>query len=95
MENINEIKTIVEEIIKENKLIKTEIQDQMLTNHLKEMIKRNAIKEKVPEIDSELFAQVNSNSIVFAERIVNKFENLGKDEIFLLAIHFENMLGEY
>lgn len=94
METIDNLKKTIEIMIEENNLVKNEMADKMLMNHLKEMIKRNEANEKVPQIEEELFAQVNVKSLAFAEKIVGKFDNLGRDETFLLAIHFENMLGE-
>lgn len=93
MEIINEINIEIKEILDKHEISISKIQKDMLDNHINEMIKRNTNKEKVPEIDDELFEQISNEALKCSQKIVDKFEYLGKDEIFLLAIHFENMIG--
>lgn len=68
----------------------TELQWTVLINHLKEMILRSTLSEKMTGVDPTLFAEVSADSLQIACDIVREIGNLSEDETYVLSIHFES-----
>ncbi|MGY3724228.1 PRD domain protein EF_0829/AHA_3910 [Granulicatella balaenopterae] len=79
---------ILNEYEKED-IISTDLQYDILLNHLNEMIIRSKSGIKIPSVDAEMFSEVSANSIDLSKRIVEQIGNLPTDEIYVLSIHFE------
>lgn len=87
-----ELKKIIEytkEQLKGNDIEPNEIQWTVLINHLKEMIDRKKEEGSIPAVDSAMFSEVSSDSLLIAENIVQSIGNLSEDEKYILSIHFE------
>ncbi|MGX7126767.1 PRD domain-containing protein [Enterococcus viikkiensis] len=70
-------------------IVPTELQWTILVNHLNEMLRRSKTDDTIPEIDPLMFSEVSSEALNLADGVVKKIDNLTKDEIYVLSIHFE------
>ncbi|MGC6388541.1 glycine dehydrogenase [Ewingella sp. S1.OA.A_B6] len=66
-----------------------DVQQQMLTSHVKAMVLRSITGEPLPEVDKELFDEISADSMRMAEQVVDLFGNLPIEEAYLLSVHFE------
>jgi PRD domain protein (TIGR03582 family) len=65
------------------------VQQQMLESHIRAMVQRSITGEPLPEVDKSLFDEISEGSMQMAQRIVDKFETLPIEEVYLLSVHFE------
>jgi PRD domain protein (TIGR03582 family) len=82
-----------EDLLSQKALHPDELQWKILVNHLDEMIYRSKTSEKLPELDITLFSGLSKKSMELADEVVRRVQNLGDDEQYLLAVHFENIQG--
>ncbi|CFQ66639.1 PRD domain protein%2C EF_0829/AHA_3910 family [Yersinia frederiksenii] len=66
-----------------------DVQQQMLTSHLRAMVLRSITGEPLPEVDKSLFDEISAHSMQMAQQVVDKFANLPIEEAYLLSVHFE------
>ncbi len=66
-----------------------DVQQQMLTSHIRAMVLRSITGESLPEVDKSLFDEISTHSMQMAQQVVDKFANLPIEEAYLLSVHFE------
>ncbi|TPG61870.1 PRD domain-containing protein [Ewingella americana] len=66
-----------------------DVQQQMLTSHVKAMVLRSITGEALPDVEKELFDEISADSMRMAEQVVDLFGNLPIEEAYLLSVHFE------
>ncbi len=66
-----------------------DVQQQMLTSHIRAMVLRSITGEPLPEVDKSLFNEISAHSMQMAQQVVDKFANLPIEEAYLLSVHFE------
>ncbi len=66
-----------------------DVQQQMLTSHIRAMVLRSITGEPLPEVDKSLFDEISAHSMQMAQQVVDKFANLPIEEAYLLSVHFE------
>lgn len=66
-----------------------DVQEQMLTSHVRAMAHRSISGEPLPEVDASLFEEISEDSMNLARDVVAEFGNLPKEEAWLLSVHFE------
>ncbi|WP_165846863.1 transcriptional regulator [Lacticaseibacillus paracasei] len=67
----------------------TDLQLQVLTNHLIEMLGRSKSGEQLPAVDPTMFAEVSQKSLDLADQVVQHIGHLEVAEKYVLSIHFE------
>ncbi|MDE9552880.1 transcriptional antiterminator [Xenorhabdus bovienii] len=67
----------------------TQVQQQMLTTHIRAMVIRAKTGEPLPEVDNSLFDEVSPESIALAAQVVETLPGLAVEEAYLLSVHFE------
>ncbi|ARY92715.1 MULTISPECIES: transcriptional regulator [Lacticaseibacillus] len=67
----------------------TDVQLQVLTNHLIEMLNRSQSGEQLPAVDPQMFADVSQKSLDLADQVVRHIGHLAVAEKYILSIHFE------
>ncbi len=66
-----------------------DVQEQMLTSHVRAMAHRSISGEPLPEVDESLFEEISDDSMMLAREVVAEFGNLPDEEAWLLSVHFE------
>lgn len=66
-----------------------EVQEQMLSSHVRAMAHRSVTGEPLPEVDFSLFEEISEHSMALAKKVVDEFGNLPVEESWLLSVHFE------
>lgn len=66
-----------------------EVQEQMLSSHVRAMAHRSVTGEPLPEVDFSLFEEISAHSMALAKKVVDEFGNLPVEESWLLSVHFE------
>lgn len=66
-----------------------DVQQQMLSSHIRAMVLRSITGEPLPEVDKSLFDEISAHSMQMAQQVVDKFANLPIEEAYLLSVHFE------
>ena len=66
-----------------------DVQEQMLTSHVRAMAHRSICGEPLPEVDESLFEEISDDSMMLAREVVAEFGNLPEEESWLLSVHFE------
>ena len=66
-----------------------DVQEQMLTSHVRAMAHRSISGEPLPEVDASLFEEISEDSMMLAREVVAQFGNLPDEEAWLLSVHFE------
>lgn len=67
----------------------TDVQLQVLTNHLIEMLNRSQSGEQLPAVGPQIFADVSQKSLDLADQVVRHIGHLAVAEKYILSIHFE------
>lgn len=66
-----------------------DVQQQMLTSHVRAMAHRSLTGEPLPEVEESLFDEISEDSLEMAKAVVDQFGNLPVEEAWLLSVHFE------
>ncbi|TKI07003.1 PRD domain-containing protein [Martelella alba] len=77
------------DMLKTRNIRLNEVQEQMLTSHVKAMVRRSLTGEPLPEVDVSLFEEISPDSMDMAREIVARLANLPVEEAYLLSVHFE------
>jgi PRD domain protein (TIGR03582 family) len=70
-------------------IVPNDVQEQMLTSHVRAMAHRSISGEPLPEVDASLFEEISPDSMMLAREVVAQFGNLPDEEAWLLSVHFE------
>ena len=70
-------------------IVPNDVQEQMLTSHVRAMAHRSISGEPLPEVDASLFEEISPDSMSLAREVVAQFGNLPDEEAWLLSVHFE------
>lgn len=70
-------------------IIPNDVQQQMLTSHVRAMAHRSVTGEPLPEVEADLFDEISADSMRLAREVVAQFGNLPDEEAWLLSVHFE------
>ena len=70
-------------------IVPNDVQEQMLTSHVRAMAHRSISGEPLPEVDASLFEEISPDSRTLAREVVAQFGNLPDEEAWLLSVHFE------
>ena len=70
-------------------IVPNDVQEQMLTSHVRAMAHRSISGEPLPEVDASLFEEISEDSMMLAREVVAQFGNLPDEEAWLLSVHFE------
>lgn len=70
-------------------IVPNDVQEQMLTSHVRAMAHRSISGEPLPEVDASLFEEISPDSMTLAREVVAQFGNLPDEEAWLLSVHFE------
>ncbi|BDH47389.1 glycine dehydrogenase [Salmonella enterica subsp. enterica serovar Choleraesuis] len=76
-------------LLAQHHIIPNDVQQQMLTSHVKAMAHRSVTGEPLPEVEAELFEEISEDSMQLARAVVAEFGNLPDEEAWLLSVHFE------
>ena len=76
-------------LLRSHNIIPNDVQEQMLTSHLRAMAHRSVTGEPLPEVDASLFDEISPESMQLAREVVAQFGNLPEEESWLLSGHFE------
>lgn len=76
-------------LLSRRNIIPNEVQEQMLTSHVRAMAHRSVTGEPLPEVDASLFDEISADSMSLAREVVAQFGNLPDEEAWLLSVHFE------
>lgn len=91
--DINEVTqkllVIISSWLKQENCYTTDVQQKMLESHLRAMVARAKTGEALPDIDTSLFDEISTHSIVLSQRVVDMLPGLAPEESFLLSVHFE------
>lgn len=85
-------KTMLEQVyslLARHKIIPNDVQQQMLTSHVRAMAHRSVTGEPLPEVEADLFDEISADSMRLAREVVAQFGNLPDEEAWLLSVHFE------
>ena len=72
-------------LLSRHDIVPNDVQEQMLTSHVRAMAHRSISGEPLPEVDASLF----EDSMMLAREVVAQFGNLPDEEAWLLSVHFE------
>lgn len=86
------VKNVEKNFFREN-LTPNELQWKVMINHFDAVVARQLSGERLPEMDSSLFADLSEQSMQLAQEVADSIKILDKSEIFLIAVHVENVLG--
>ncbi|MDR3430636.1 MAG: PRD domain-containing protein [Rouxiella aceris] len=81
--------TDIQKMLNAENIFTNDVQQQMLTSHVKAMVLRSITGEPLPEVEKELFDEISSGSMKMAEQVVDMLGNLPIEEAYLLSVHFE------
>ena len=76
-------------LLRQRGITPNDVQEQMLTSHVRAMAHRSISGEPLPEVDASLFEEISEDSMNLARDVVAEFGNLPKEEAWLLSVHFE------
>lgn len=76
-------------LLRQRGITPNDVQEQMLTSHVRSMAHRSISGEPLPEVDASLFEEISEDSMNLARDVVAEFGNLPKEEAWLLSVHFE------
>ena len=76
-------------LLSRNNIIPNDVQQQMLTSHVRAMAHRSVTGEPLPEVEADLFDEISADSMRLAREVVAQFGNLPDEEAWLLSVHFE------
>jgi PRD domain protein (TIGR03582 family) len=76
-------------LLKGHDIIPNDVQEQMLTSHVRAMAHRSMTGEPLPEVEASLFEEISPESMTLAREVVAQFGNLPDEEAWLLSVHFE------
>lgn len=76
-------------LLKGHDIIPNDVQEQMLTSHVRAMAHRSITGEPLPEVEASLFEEISPESMALAREVVAQFGNLPDEEAWLLSVHFE------
>ena len=76
-------------LLRQRGITPNDVQEQMLTSHVRAMAHRSISGEPLPEVDASLFEEISEDSMNLARGVVAEFGNLPKEEAWLLSVHFE------
>ncbi len=76
-------------LLSRHDIIPNDVQEQMLTSHVRAMAHRSISGEPLPEVDASLFEEISEDSMMLAREVVAQFGNLPDEEAWLLSVHFE------
>lgn len=79
----------IQKMLNAENIFTNDVQQQMLTSHVKAMVLRSITGEPLPEVEKELFDEISSGSMKMAEQVVDMLGNLPIEEAYLLSVHFE------
>ncbi|MNZ07206.1 PRD domain protein [compost metagenome] len=85
-------KTMLEQVyslLARHNIIPNDVQQQMLTSHVRAMAHRSVTGEPLPEVEADLFDEISADSMRLAREVVAQFGNLPDEEAWLLSVHFE------
>ncbi|WP_145571105.1 PRD domain-containing protein [Yersinia bercovieri] len=93
---VAEVNIITERVLAEitvmlnaENIFTNDVQQQMLTSHIRAMVLRSITGEPLPEVDKSLFDEISAHSMQMAQKVVDRFANLPIEEAYLLSVHFE------
>ena len=76
-------------LLSRHDIVPNDVQEQMLTSHVRAMAHRSISGEPLPEVDASLFEEISEDSMMLAREEVAQFGNLPDEEAWLLSVHFE------
>lgn len=76
-------------LLSRHDIVPNDVQEQMLTSHVRAMAHRSISGEPLPEVDASLFEEISEDSMMLAREVVAQFGNLPGEEAWLLSVHFE------
>ena len=76
-------------LLRRRDITPNDVQEQMLTSHVRAMAHRSISGEPLPEVDASLFEEISDDSMMLAREVVAAFGNLPDEEAWLLSVHFE------
>ena len=76
-------------LLSRRNIVPNDVQEQMLTSHVRAMAHRSISGEPLPEVDASLFEEISEDSMMLAREVVARFGNLPDEEAWLLSVHFE------
>jgi len=76
-------------LLARHNIIPNDVQQQMLTSHVRAMAHRSVTGEPLPEVEADLFDEISADSMQLAREVVAQFGNLPDEEAWLLSVHFE------
>ncbi|CAM3264819.1 hypothetical protein SB6411_04322 [Klebsiella spallanzanii] len=76
-------------LLSRRNIVPNDVQEQMLTSHVRAMAYRSISGEPLPEVDASLFEEISEDSMMLAREVVAQFGNLPDEEAWLLSVHFE------
>lgn len=76
-------------LLSRRNIVPNDVQEQMLTSHVRAMAHRSISGEPLPDVDASLFDEISEDSMMLAREVVAKFGNLPDEEAWLLSVHFE------
>lgn len=76
-------------LLSRRNIVPNDVQEQMLTSHVRAMAHRSISGEPLPEVDASLFEEISEDSMMLAREVVAQFGNLPDEEAWLLSVHFE------
>lgn len=79
----------IQKMLNAENIFTNDVQQQMLTSHVKAMVLRSITGEPLPEVEKELFDEISAESMTMAEKVVEMLDNLPIEEAYLLSVHFE------
>ncbi|WP_338200158.1 PRD domain-containing protein [Lactobacillus rizhaonensis] len=94
-DELRQVMVYVVSLIHQNKLQPSDLETQILGNHLFEMVNRAKNEEKLEKVDKKIFAKVSQQSLEMSQQVVDFIDNnvgkIAESEKYVLSIHFENM----
>ena len=76
-------------LLSRRNIVPNDVQEQMLTSHVRAMAHRSISGEPLPAVDASLFDEISEDSMMLAREVVAEFGNLPEEESWLLSVHFE------
>lgn len=89
-EELVESLLLVKSLSRKHGLVFSEQQELIFVNHVNEMIKRVEEEALVEGLDLALFKEISEEALTISRKIIQKIGDLPIDEVYLLAVHFEN-----
>lgn len=67
-------------LLSRRNIVPNDVQEQMLTSHVRAMAHRSISGEPLPEVDASLFEEISEDSMMLAREVVAQFGNLPDEE---------------